>query len=329
MSPGGGARFRRLYPDRAEGLDAAALAAAIPARDPGERPFVALNMIATADGRTTIAGRTAPIANRADHELFHALRARVDAVMVGAGTAGTERYGRIVRDPDRRERRRAAGLEPDPLAVIVSARLSLGPDLPLLQDESSRVVIITASDQALEGVRAQVEYLRPSDAPATPEDLTGRAAMLPMAPFARALRERYGIGRVMCEGGSVLAGALLREGLVDELFLSVAPKLAAGTGPTVVTSPPLELPPVSHRRLTTKPPGYPCGAPSAARSCSWTGYAQQSSRSPARSWRWRAASTWVAIRAAFPTGFARHSSRTTAPCATSSSTQSRTATTRR
>jgi len=163
-------------------------------------------------------------------------------VMVGAGTAGTERYGRIVRDPDRRERRRAAGLEPDPLAVIVSARLSLEPDLPLLQDESSRVVILTASDQALEGVRAQVEYLRPGDAPATPEDLTGRAAMLPMAPFARALRERYGIGRVMCEGGSVLAGALLREGLVDELFLSVAPKLAAGTGPTVVTSPPLEPP---------------------------------------------------------------------------------------
>ena len=127
--------------------------------------------------------------------------------MVGAGTAGTERYGRIVRDPDRRERRRAAGLEPDPLAVIVSARLSLGPDLPLLQDESSRVVIVTASDQALEGVHAQVEYLRPSDAPATPEDLTGRAAMLPMAPFARALRERYGIGRVMCEGGSVCVRA--------------------------------------------------------------------------------------------------------------------------
>jgi riboflavin biosynthesis pyrimidine reductase len=58
----------------------------------------------------------------------------------------------------------------------------------------------------------------------------------------RVLRERHGVRTVMCEGGSVLAGALLREHLVDELFLSVAPKLAAGTGPTLVTSTPLEPP---------------------------------------------------------------------------------------
>ena len=213
------------------------------AEPPADRPHLALNFAATLDGRITIGGRSGPIGNEVDRALFHELRAQVDAVMVGAGTADTERYGRIVRDPDRRERRRAAGLDPDPVAVLVSARLSLNPDLPLLQDESSRVVILTAADHELDGVRAQVEYLRPADAPATAEDLAGRAAMLPLGPFVRALRERYGIALVMCEGGSVLAGALLREGLVDELFLSVAPKLAAGTGPTVVTSPPLEPPP--------------------------------------------------------------------------------------
>ena len=78
--------------------------------------------------------------------------------------------------------------------------------------------------------------------------------MLPLGPFVRALRERYGIALVMCEGGSVLAGALLREGLVDELFLSVAPKLAAGTGPTVVTSPPLE-PPADGQLVTAHEAG--------------------------------------------------------------------------
>ena len=50
-------------------------------------------MIATADGRATVEGRTAPIANRADYELFHALRARTDAVMVGAETIRVEGYG--------------------------------------------------------------------------------------------------------------------------------------------------------------------------------------------------------------------------------------------
>jgi riboflavin-specific deaminase-like protein len=209
--------------------------------DPG-RPCIALNFAATADGRITIGGRSGPIGNEADRELFHELRAHVDAVMAGATTVATERYGRLVRDEARRERRRAGGLEPDPLAVVVSARLSLDADVPLLQDPDSRVVIVTESERELEGVRARVEYLRPADAPAAAEELKERASMLALAPAMRALRERYGIGTVMCEGGSVLAGALLREHLVDELYLSVAPKLAAGSGPTPVGGPPLEAP---------------------------------------------------------------------------------------
>src|SRR5215210_7669949 len=55
--------FRRLLPAPcAEGLGAADLAAAVPGPAPAARPFVLLNMIATADGRATLAGRTAPIA---------------------------------------------------------------------------------------------------------------------------------------------------------------------------------------------------------------------------------------------------------------------------
>ncbi len=54
-------------------------------------------MVSTADGRASIAGRSGPIGNRADRELFHGLRTAVDAVMAGAGTVRAERYGRIVR----------------------------------------------------------------------------------------------------------------------------------------------------------------------------------------------------------------------------------------
>jgi hypothetical protein len=81
--------FRRLLPGpSAEGLSAGDLAAELPEPAPADRPFVFINMIATADGRGTIDGRTAPIANRADYELFHALRARADAVLVGGLLAG-------------------------------------------------------------------------------------------------------------------------------------------------------------------------------------------------------------------------------------------------
>jgi riboflavin biosynthesis pyrimidine reductase len=117
-------------------------------------------MVHTTDGRASVDGRTAPISSLADRQLFHALRTRVDAIMVGAGTLRIERYGRMVPDAARREQRRLAGLQPDPLAIVVSGSLDLPADLPLLQDADSRVVIVTASERSIDGVGADVQYLR-------------------------------------------------------------------------------------------------------------------------------------------------------------------------
>jgi riboflavin-specific deaminase-like protein len=235
--------IQRLFPDpRTVSVAEAAATVCDGGPADADRPCIALNFAVTADGRITIGGRSGPIGNEADRELFHELRTHVDAVMAGAATVTTERYGRLVRDEARRERRRTAGLEPDPLAIVVSARLSLDADVPLLQDPDSHVVIVTESELELEGVRARVDYVRPADAPATPEELRERSSMLALAPVMRLLRERYELRTVLCEGGSVLAGALLREHLVDELYLCVAPALAAGTGPTVVTGPALDPP---------------------------------------------------------------------------------------
>ncbi len=91
------------------------------------RPRVFLNMASTADGRATLNGRSGPIGNRADQELFHALRSAVDAVLVGAGTARAERYRRLVRDAAQRQLRQERGLAEEPLACIVSASLALSP----------------------------------------------------------------------------------------------------------------------------------------------------------------------------------------------------------
>jgi riboflavin-specific deaminase-like protein len=234
--------FRRLFPDTGT-LSATDAAAALrhEAELPPDRPYLALNMVATADGRITIGGRSGPIGNEADRRLFHELRAQVHAVMVGAGTVRTERYGRMVRDPDRRARRAEAGLDPDPLAIVVSARLALDPDLPLLQDPGQRVVILTASDGEIDGAAAPVEYVRTPAAPDAP-------GTIPLRPAMRELRER-GVETVLCEGGPVLNATLLSEGLVDELFLVVASKLAGGAGPGVVSGP--ELDPTVEMELRT------------------------------------------------------------------------------
>jgi 5-amino-6-(5-phosphoribosylamino)uracil reductase len=198
---------------------------------PPDRPYLVLNMVATLDGRVAIHGRSGPIGDEADWELFHGLRTQVDAVMVGAGTLRTERYGPIVRSPERRARRVAEGLAPDPLAVIVSASLRLPEDLPLLQDENSTVVVLTTAGGELPPVPARVHYLR---GPA--------GAELELAPLLRRLRAEFSVRSILCEGGPSLNASLVREGLVDELFLSIAPKLAGGPPLTILTGDPLPEP---------------------------------------------------------------------------------------
>jgi riboflavin-specific deaminase-like protein len=185
---------------------------------PADRPYVIANMVTTADGRATLAGRTETISSDADRDLFLTLRTQVDAVMAGPGTIGIERYGPIVRSPERRERRLALGLEPIPLAVTASRSMELPVDAPLFQDSESRIVVLTNSDLDAP----------PSTADVTVERIPGDDIDL-VAGLVR-LRERHGVRSVLLEGGPTLLAAVVSAGALDELFLTVAPKLVGGTG---------------------------------------------------------------------------------------------------
>jgi riboflavin biosynthesis pyrimidine reductase len=184
--------------------------------EPPPRPRVLLNMIATADGRATLAGRSGPISGAADRELFHALRAAADGVLVGAGTVRTERYGRILRDDSLRELRERRGLAPEPIACIVSGRLALPEDIPILREPDSRVAILTASSASLPEPGAQIEYVRSA------------GGQLDLAAAIEELTPRFAIACLLCEGGPHLARELLARGLVDEMFLTISPVLAGG-----------------------------------------------------------------------------------------------------
>jgi riboflavin biosynthesis pyrimidine reductase len=196
-----------------EGLGLWERAATAPAR-----PRVLLNMVSTVDGRATLEGRSGALSTRADREMFHALRAAVDAVLVGAGTVRTERYGRMIANPAGRELRAAHGLSPEPLACIASASLSLDPELPLLAEPQSRVVLLTQSSGQLAPAAAQVDYIR-ADA----------AGELDLAGGLDQLAARFGVQLVLCEGGPHLAGQLLAAGLLDELYVTLSPALAGMT----------------------------------------------------------------------------------------------------
>jgi riboflavin biosynthesis pyrimidine reductase len=191
------------------------------------RPRMLLNMVVTVDGHVTLGGRSGSLGNLADRQLFHALRTVVDAVMVGAGTVRIERYGPLIKDPQLRAERVRRGLDPVPLAVIATRRLELAPDLPLLADPDSRVLIMTSAPGEIEGARADIEYARETAGGAP--DLEGVLAKL----AAR------GVGSVLCEGGPHLNGTLLALGLIDELFISISPKLGGGSPLTMIHGLPL------------------------------------------------------------------------------------------
>jgi riboflavin-specific deaminase-like protein len=224
--------FTRLYPDRAESLTAVDIAAELPGPAPDNRPFVCLNMISTADGRATIKGRAGHIANQADYQLFHATRARMDAIMVGAETIRVESYGRAINSPEARERREREGRPRDISTVVVSRRVSLPADVGLLRAPENTVIVLTPSEdgELPAEAAATVRYVREAD----------------MAVGLRRLREEHGIRALVCEGGPNLNATLLPAGLVDELHLVYAPKLAGGEDPLTILSgpeldPPIEL----------------------------------------------------------------------------------------
>lgn len=188
---------------------------------PADRPYVVVNMVSTLDGRAAFEGNTRRLSGPEDRSLFHLLRTAGDALLVGAGTARIERYGGAVKNDDLRVRRERHGLDPVQPTVIVSGRLLLPSDLPILQTEGAPVVVATGADHELEGVAADIAYERTGD------DLRLLLARL---------RSEHGFRSLVCEGGPTLLSHLLAADLVDELFLSITPQLAGGGDePTVTT----------------------------------------------------------------------------------------------
>jgi riboflavin biosynthesis pyrimidine reductase len=198
-------------------------------RAPAGRPFVFLNMISSADGRAALDGRTDALGGDDDLELLLELRAIADAVLIGVGTLRAEGYDRLVRRPERRERRRAAGLAEDPPAVLLSRRFDVPWEAGLFQAPEQPVLVYTGPGAG-----------EPPAVPA-PVEVVRLEQPTPAAVLAD-LRAR-GVLALLCETGPTLNRALIAERLVDELFLTLAPLLtAAAEEPAILAGPQLPAP---------------------------------------------------------------------------------------
>ena len=151
--------------------------------------------------------------------MLHRLRTQVDAVMIGAGTLRVERYGRIVPDPALRgHRERAAGVAHDPLAVIVTDSLDLPWDAGLFTAGFGRVLIFTSSDAEIPDTATKVRVER-------------HEGRVDLRRAMSRLHDERGVRAVLCEGGPHLHANLVSAGLVDEMFITLAPKLGLNDGP--------------------------------------------------------------------------------------------------
>ena len=117
--------------------------------------------------------------------------------------------------------------------VIISGRLDLPWDAPLFTDGGGRVLIFTASAPSPRRPRPRCEIVR-------------HEGCVDLAEALRHLRHEHGIRALLCEGGPGLHGELEGGGLVDELFLTIAPKLAGGEAPRILEG---KLPEVAELEL--------------------------------------------------------------------------------
>jgi riboflavin-specific deaminase-like protein len=199
---------------------------ALPASVPGH-PFVRVNMISSLDGAISISGRSGALGGPADHRVFHTLRALTDVVLVGAGTMRTEGYGPVRLSEAEQIQRQARGQHPVPPIAVVTRSCHLDWTSPFFTQAQARPLVLTTRDSH--------DHARASCAA---EVIVCGDTQVDMAIAVRELAAR-GANSVLVEGGPGLNAQLVGTGLLDELCLTLSPRLVAGTGPRVLAGPEL------------------------------------------------------------------------------------------
>lgn len=222
-------------------LDDEALARVYEHPRPGAGPWVRANFVATLDGAVQGEdGRSGTINTASDGAVFQLMRALADVVLVGAGTARIEGYRAPSTSERWRDARAAAGHgRPHPAMAVVTR----SGDVPGLLSEqpgaAGDVFLLTchgAPDKAVQRARDSLGAERVL--------VTGDSSV--DLPAALAQLTEAGLARVLCEGGPHLTRDLASSGMLDELCLTMSPRLIAGEHLRVLAGPAVDLDLVPH-----------------------------------------------------------------------------------
>jgi len=181
----------------------------------------------TADGKIATANRAvSSFGSPRDHAHLLQLRATADAVMAGARTADLNPINLGPGPAKYRRLRLRRGLAEFNLRVIVSRSGTVNPRAAIFQRRFSPIIILTTR-------RATAARLKKLRAVAAEVKVCG-AKEINFPRALRWLRQKWGVQRLLCEGGGELNDALFRAGLVKQLHLTVCPKIFGGrAAPTI------------------------------------------------------------------------------------------------
>ena len=193
-----------------------------------DRPYVAINMVTTLDGKVVVGdtGTTKLIGSAIDHALMERINLQADAILGGASTVRADglRYPQVTAATQRERRER--GLRPQPLWIVVSRRGEMPLNAPFFRtdrDNLAAIVSGAASRSQVASLEERVQVIRMGAADGVALDAHEVLATL---------RREWGVQRLVCLGGPRTNAWLIEAGLVDELFITIAPKIQGGAGGT-------------------------------------------------------------------------------------------------
>lgn len=184
------------------------------------RPYTFINIAMTADGKIdTFERKGSAISSKQDKQRVDELRAAADGILVGGGTLLGEAPKLTVKSEALREGRVSQGRSPNPIKVSVVTVADVQPDSDFIKAGDSRKVIFTTSQTS----NSQLERLRALGV----EVFVDESQRVDLSKMMLTLK-RIGVDHLMVEGGGTINFELMRLGLVDELFIYVAPMIFGG-----------------------------------------------------------------------------------------------------
>jgi len=184
-------------------------------------PFVYINVATTADGKLAPANRHfVPFGSKRDQELLLELRASANAVMSGARTVGPMPVNLGPGPAKYRKMRLKKGLPEYNLRVVVSGSGNLNPKAELFRHRFSPIIILVtrrAPESRVRRLREVADEVRAFG-----------DNRLNFTEALRWLRKKWGVKRLLCEGGGEVNAGLFQEGLVDEVYHTLCPLVFGG-----------------------------------------------------------------------------------------------------